>query len=364
MADALRSVTPPAPSRKLGDIVVAGTQEKVKWPWGLMTVLSLAVGGYALFLTITGFAFVPASVKANAFPSPLGVYVHIAASGFALLTGPWQFRRSLRTRLPHLHRWIGRTYVAACVIGGSAGTAIAMFSHAGHIAGWGFLLLGIAWLLTTLLGWRAALQRRFADHERWMIRSFALTLAAVTLRIYLPIGITFAHGDLNTPYRAIAWLCWVPNILIAELYLRSRRSPQSTWVLSMLSRSAKGLPHRSGYGCEEDSRTAFSLHRTRTVSGCARASSEPIWSVTCSNSGRVSRPHAFERVSQCARGSRAEEDVRRLFRNRALPACSRRGGHRPRRDGAGADAIASTSAFRCTKSCRSPLPPSAHTFPL
>jgi len=58
-----------------------------------------------------------------------------------------------------------------------------------------------------------------------MIRSFALTLAAVTLRIYLPIGIMLTHGDLNTPYRAIAWLCWVPNILVAELYLRSRRSP-------------------------------------------------------------------------------------------------------------------------------------------
>jgi hypothetical protein len=205
--------------------VIAATQEYVKWPWVVMTVLSMAVGAYALFLTMTGFAFVPENVKANAFPSPLGVHIHIAASGFALLMGPWQFRRSLRARRPHVHRWIGRTYVAACVIGGSAGAAIAMFSQAGHVAGSGFLLLGIAWVLTTLLGWRAVLQRRFADHERWMIRSFALTLAAVTLRIYLPIGIMLAHGDLNTPYRALAWLCWVPNILVAERYLRSRHSP-------------------------------------------------------------------------------------------------------------------------------------------
>jgi hypothetical protein len=54
-----------------------------------------------------------------------------------------------------------------------------------------------------------------------MIRSFALTLAAVTLRIYLPLGIMLNHGDFYTPYRAIAWLCWVPNLLLAELWLRA-----------------------------------------------------------------------------------------------------------------------------------------------
>jgi predicted membrane protein DUF2306 len=204
--------------------VVAAAQPKTTWPWATMTVLSMAVAAYALFLTVTGFAFVPANVKANAFPSSLGINIHIAASAFALLMGPWQFRRSLRMRRPHVHRWMGRTYVTACVVGGAAGASIAMFSDAGPIAGSGFLMLGLAWLITTLLGWRAALQRRYVDHERWMIRSFALTLAAVTLRIYLPIGIMVNEGDFYTPYRAIAWLCWVPNLLVAELWLRNRRS--------------------------------------------------------------------------------------------------------------------------------------------
>jgi hypothetical protein len=198
-------------------------QTKASWPWATVTILSTAVGAYALFLAVTGFAFVPSNVKANAFPSPLGLYIHIAASAFALLIGPWQFRRSLRMRLPHVHRWMGRTYVAACVVGGAAGASIAMFSQAGPVAGTGFLTLAIAWVITTLLAWKAALQRRYVDHERWMIRSFALTLAAVTLRIYLPIGIAMDHGDFYTPYRAIAWLCWVPNLLVAELWLRSRR---------------------------------------------------------------------------------------------------------------------------------------------
>jgi hypothetical protein len=117
---------------------------------------------------------------------------------------------------------MGRTYATACVIGGAVGASIAMFSQAGPIAGSGFLTLGVFWVLTTLLGWKAVLQRRYTDHERWMTRSFALAFAAVTLRIYLPIGIMLNDGDFYTPYRAIAWLCWVPNLVVAELWLWRR----------------------------------------------------------------------------------------------------------------------------------------------
>jgi len=209
-------------TQRLSTSIADVARPQAMWPWAVMAILSTVVGAYALFLTVTGFAFVPSNVKANAFPSPLGVEIHIAASAFALLMGPWQFLRPLRTRWPNVHRWMGRTYVAACLAGGAAGASIALFSQAGPIAGSAFLVLGVLWVLTTSLGWRAARQRRFVDHERWMIRSFALTFAAVTLRAYLPIGIMLYPGDFYFPYRVIAWLCWVPNLLVAETWLRVR----------------------------------------------------------------------------------------------------------------------------------------------
>jgi len=55
-------------------------------------------------------------------------------------------------------------------------------------------------------------------HRRWMIRSYALTAAAITLRIYLPLVFVF-HWPFSTAYPAIAWLCWIPNALAVELYL-------------------------------------------------------------------------------------------------------------------------------------------------
>jgi len=64
-----------------------------------------------------------------------------------------------------------------------------------------------------------------ARHRRWMTRSFALTYAAVMLRIYLPVamivGLEFAQA-----YPVIAWLCWLPNLVVAQLLIaRSEARP-------------------------------------------------------------------------------------------------------------------------------------------
>ncbi|MFV3517468.1 DUF2306 domain-containing protein, partial [Mycobacterium tuberculosis] len=61
---------------------------------------------------------------------------------------------------------------------------------------------------------------RIASHRRWMVRSFALTLAAVTLRIYLPLSDVLGIG-FAASYPVVAWLCWVPNMAVVEWYLRS-----------------------------------------------------------------------------------------------------------------------------------------------
>ena len=157
------------------------------------------------------------------FQVPWGLEIHIAASGVALILGAFQFLKALRTRFPAVHRWMGRAYVAACVIGGIAGGTIALYTTSGLPAGLGFLSLAVLWVPFTLLAWTSAMNRNFVAHERWMIRSFALTFAAVTLRIYLPIAVIQNHGEFPVPaYQVIAWIAWVPNLIVAELWLRSQ----------------------------------------------------------------------------------------------------------------------------------------------
>ncbi|MDP3738874.1 MAG: DUF2306 domain-containing protein [Hyphomonadaceae bacterium] len=190
--------------------------------WGLIAFLSVGVGGYALFHVATSFQFLPLE---NPMFSPWGLRVHIAASGIAMILGAFQFLKALRQKAPAVHRWMGRIYIAACIVGGLAGGTIALSSTAGPIAGWGFFLLAVLWVPFTLLAWTSAMRRDFVAHERWMIRSFALTFAAVTLRLQLP-AVGILDMDFLPAYRVIAWSAWVPNLIVAELWIASRRWPK------------------------------------------------------------------------------------------------------------------------------------------
>ena len=172
------------------------------------------------FRYLLGVGAVPPVIANNQFLNPWLV-VHVAGAATALLIGPMQFSSKLRTRFGPLHRWIGRTYVVSCLIGGLAGLVLALGASTGPISTIGFGSLAILWIITTSFAWRRATQGRFIEHRAWMIRSFALTFAAVTLRLYLPL-IFLLQVRFDDAYRAISFLCWVPNLLLAELYLRKK----------------------------------------------------------------------------------------------------------------------------------------------
>ncbi len=193
--------------------------------WWLIALLSVGVGGYALYHAATGFAHVPTGVLENHNLKPVGIQTHIAASGVAMLVGAFQFHRGIRSKLPLFHRWLGRIYIAACTIGGFAGGMIALGTTAGPVAGWGFLSLALLWVPFTLLAWFAAMRRDFISHEQWMIRSFALTFGAVTLRLYLPV-VGLMDWDFLSAYRIIAWAAWVPNLIVAEIWIALRNRPR------------------------------------------------------------------------------------------------------------------------------------------
>jgi uncharacterized membrane protein len=190
--------------------------------WGLAAFLSLGVALFSYRL-LAPHPLVSPEVAANFFARPWLV-VHAGMAATALLVGPFQFLPKLRARRRRLHRWMGRVYVFACRAGGASGIALAAGTTAGPIAASGFGLLGVFWIVATAQAWRLAMAGRIAEHRRWMIRSFAMTFAAVTLRLYLPVapmmGFDFMEG-----YRLIAWLAWVPNLLVAELYLNRGARP-------------------------------------------------------------------------------------------------------------------------------------------
>ncbi len=185
----------------------------LRWTVLLLSFGVAGYGAYAYFALPPGSTVAPEMRSAYA-ANPARILFHVGGSAVALLLGPLQFFPGVRAQR-HLHRVIGYTYLAAVTIGGSAGLATAFIAYGGLVARVGFGLLALAWLLATFLSVRAARAGDYARHEVWALRSFALTFSAVTLRIYL--GAFAASGvPFATFYPLLAWICWVPNLLLIE----------------------------------------------------------------------------------------------------------------------------------------------------
>jgi len=187
--------------------------------WYLMTSLAVLVALYGFtFLLIPGMG--SPIIRERFLSVPLVGLSHVYGGGIALLLGPFQLSDKLRARNLQLHRWLGRVYLAGVLASGLAGLYSATVTFGGLPSNIGFGLLAVLWLWS---GSMALLRIRQGDkllHKKWMIRNYALTYAAVSLRLFLPLmlanGITF-----EAAYQTIAWVCWVPNLVLAEwIFLR------------------------------------------------------------------------------------------------------------------------------------------------
>jgi uncharacterized membrane protein len=165
----------------------------------------------------------PPPVAANAFANPF-LILHAISGVTALLVAPVQFVRAVRMRWPAFHRATGRAYIAAVAVGAPTGFMLAVGTTSGPIAAVGFAIPALLWPVFTWLGWRAAVERRFDAHRNWMLRSYAITATAITLRLMLP-GSALLGLDFDAAYPVIAWLAWMANLALFEHFIRRRPVP-------------------------------------------------------------------------------------------------------------------------------------------
>lgn len=187
--------------------------------FGLMSFLALGVALVSARYLLPQVPFPAPPMVIQMANWPWAVIAHVGGGVTALALGSFQLvtRRGPRRTW---HRWAGRVYVLACLSSAVAGMWLALHATAGPIAGLGFGLLAVAWFVATAQGWRKAVARQLDQHRRWMIRSLSLTFAAVTLRIMLPLS-PLSGLPFEQAYVAISFLCWIPNLLLTELWLRT-----------------------------------------------------------------------------------------------------------------------------------------------
>ncbi len=148
------------------------------------------------------------------------VRCHGVAASVTLLLGPWLLSGWLRGAWPAVHRKLGRLYFVALLPALGAGLWLSLMAFGGIWPRVALCGLSLAWGWTAWKAWSAVRLRRMEDHRAWMLRHYALTLAAVSLRVqsalYCGLG-----ADFPSVYGWMAWTSWIPNLLVAECMIRA-----------------------------------------------------------------------------------------------------------------------------------------------
>ncbi len=196
----------------------------LKSGWAILTLgsvfLFLITASYFSFCSDCNFLLKKQDVVFNPYWRT-AFYIHISGGMLAVMTGPLQFLKGFRKRFLKAHRALGKVYLASVLLlAGPSGQFMAFYAEGSWLASLGFLVMAFLWIYTT---WRAYTSIRVRDidaHRAWMTRSFALTLAAVTLRTWVPVASYWLHIDQQLVVETSAWISWIPNLVVAEILIR------------------------------------------------------------------------------------------------------------------------------------------------
>jgi uncharacterized membrane protein len=148
----------------------------------------------------------------------LAFFVHVYSSVFLLVFGLIQFF-TIKKRT-FVHRLSGRLYVGIILLlSGPSAFVMAIHANGGWIAQTSFLLLAVLWMLFTYLSLYYILKKDVVKHKKFAMRSFALTLSAMSLRL-LKLGIVsvVALPPMDV-YRIVSWSSWILNLIIVEIII-------------------------------------------------------------------------------------------------------------------------------------------------
>lgn len=168
----------------------------------------------------------------------IAFFTHVYTAIFVLLAGFTQFSNKLRRNYPDIHKKFGWLYVAIVLLFASpSGLYMGVFANGGVYSQIAFCVLAVLWFYFTLMAVIKIKQRDIAAHRAFILRSFALALSAITLRLWKYLIIISFDTRPMDAYRIVAWLGWVPNLLLAEYIIHKfnfKRMKKLLYLLPLL----------------------------------------------------------------------------------------------------------------------------------
>jgi hypothetical protein len=161
-------------------------------------------------------------------PYQWAFFAHLVSGPASLILGVVLASDRFRNDVPIWHRRLGRIQVGCVLLLLTpSGLWMAWYAATGAVAAAGLGSLAVATAACVALGWRAAVARRFADHRRWMGRTFVLLCSAVVIRMIGGLA-TIAHLDATWLYPVSTWASWLVPLVVFESwqFLELRDQPR------------------------------------------------------------------------------------------------------------------------------------------
>ena len=154
----------------------------------------------------------------------ISFFTHVYTSILTLLLGFFQFSKTLRNKYPIVHRNIGKLYIGIIVLlAGPSGLVMGYHANGGIYSQISFCLLAVLWIYFSVMAYVYARKKNWTLHKNFIYRSYALTLSAISLRLFKWVIVgAFELPPMDT-YKIVSWLGWIVNLVIAELLIRFKK---------------------------------------------------------------------------------------------------------------------------------------------
>lgn len=150
----------------------------------------------------------------------IAFFTHVYTSVFLILIGWVQFSTYIRINYSRVHKNIGKCYILTILLlSGPSGLVMSFYANGGLVSKISFIILSLLWIVVTWLSYYYVTKRDFDNHRKFVVRSFALTLSAISLRLFKYIIVFLFHPPPMDTYRIVSWLGWTFNLLLVEIVL-------------------------------------------------------------------------------------------------------------------------------------------------
>lgn len=148
-------------------------------------------------------------------------YVHVFTSPFVIIAGLLQFNRWIIKHKPKVHKVAGYVYVIVVLfITGPTAFVMSLYANGGRPTQSSFVILSTLWILLTWISYRKIRKGDVLNHIKWNLRSYALTLSAVSLRFFAYLFDVFnIHIGPKETYLVLAYSSWTINLILVEIMI-------------------------------------------------------------------------------------------------------------------------------------------------